>query len=82
MPILIIEGWEVSIRPCELNNFSKIFGLNPKIQSGNTEYRGLMRYLTETGFNLVEIIDFSESEYMSIKNRVVQKLKSSPFLKF
>lgn len=79
MPILIIEGWEVSIRPCELNNFSKIFGLNPKIQSGNTEYRGLMRYLTETGFNLVEIIDFSESEYMSIKNRVVQKLKSSPF---
>lgn len=79
MPILIIEGWEVSIRPCELNNFAKIFGFNPKIQGGHTEYRELMRYLTETGQNLVEVIDSSESEYMSIKSHVAQKSKVSPF---
>lgn len=79
MPILIIEGWEVSIRPCELNNFAKIFGFNPKIQGGHTEYRGLMRYLTETGQNLVEVIDSSESEYMSIKSHVAQESKVSPF---
>lgn len=75
MPILIIDGWEVSIRPCELNNFANIFGLDSKIQSGNTEYRELMRYLTETGLNLVEVIDFSESNYLSIKSQITQKAR-------
>jgi hypothetical protein len=59
MPIHIINHWEVSIRPCELNNFAKIFGKDPKIQSGN-EYKELMRFLTSTGLNLTELMDLSD----------------------
>ncbi|MFA8451820.1 MAG: hypothetical protein ACEPOW_14085 [Bacteroidales bacterium] len=35
MPIQIIDSWEISIRPCEIDNFSKIFGITSK--SGNTK---------------------------------------------
>ena len=33
MPIYIIDNYEISIRPCELNNFSKIFNLDLKIKT-------------------------------------------------
>ena len=50
MPIQIIDSWEVSIRPCELNNFANIFGKHPKL-GGTKEYYDLMTYLTSTGIN-------------------------------
>ncbi|WP_058307357.1 ATP-dependent DNA helicase [Gracilibacillus massiliensis] len=77
MPILIIDGWEVSIRPCEIRNFAKIFEQDSKISSGNNEYKELMSYLTRTGLNLVEIIDFAEKDYLRIKNLVTEKVKVS-----
>jgi DNA replication protein DnaC len=79
MPILIIDRWEVSIRPCELNNFADIFGSHSKIHSGNAEYSELMRFLTETGLNLVEYIDFTDSYYLSIKSQIIQRAKVSHF---
>lgn len=79
MPILIIDGWQVSIRPCELNNFANIFGIDSKIHSGNAEYRELMTYLTETGLNLVEFIDFADNYYLSIKSQITQRAKVSHF---
>ena len=60
MPILIISRWNVSIRPCELRNFARIFGININISRSAVEYRGIMRFLTQTGFNLVELIDFPD----------------------
>lgn len=75
MPILIIDGWEVSIRPCELNNFANIFGVDSKIQSGHSEYQELMKYLTKTGLNLVEIVDFTESDFLNIKSQLTKKSK-------
>ena len=32
MPIQIIDNWDISIRPCELNNFAKIFGKDLKMR--------------------------------------------------
>lgn len=75
MPILIIDGWEVSIRPCELNNFADIFGRHSYIQSNHAEYRVLMRFLTVTGLNLVELIDLQDNDYLSIKSQLIQKAK-------
>lgn len=75
MPILIIDGWEVSIRPCELNNFADIFGTHSYIQSNHAEYRVLMRFLTETGLNLVELIDLQDDYYLRIKSQIIQKAK-------
>jgi len=71
MPVRIIVDWEVSIRPCELVNFSKIFNADLKIASGNAEYRELMQYLTETGFNLIELIDFPNAVYSAVKQKKV-----------
>jgi hypothetical protein len=80
MPILIIVKWETSIRPCEINNFSKILGENLNIQSGSLEYRNLMQYLTETGFNLVELIDFPDPHFQHIKQKLMPAKRSVPFL--
>ncbi len=79
MPIQIIDGWEVSIRPCELNNFADIFGDHKKIESGSYEYLGLMEFLTKTSINLVELIGFKESYYRDIKARILRETKVAHF---
>lgn len=70
MPIQIIDKWDVSIRPCEINNFSKILGQNSNV-SGSKEFYELLKFLSESGFNLVEIIDFNESAYSNFKEQIV-----------
>ncbi len=79
MPIQIIDGWEVSIRPCELNNFADILGPHTKISSGNVEYRKLMQFLTESGFSLSEVLIFSDDFYTQIKTLLTQGAKSAHF---
>ncbi len=78
MPIQIIDNWEVSIRPCELNNFANIFGSHPKI-GGNKEYYELMKYLTATGINLLDLIKLDNRYYNQIKNTLTKNVKSIHF---
>jgi len=77
MPILIIKDWRVSIRPCEFNNFADIFGNHSKIQKSSIEYQELMRFLTKTGLDLVEFLDFEDEYYLQYKNQIMQKANSS-----
>ncbi len=78
MPIQIIDAWEVSIRPCEFNNFTRIlFGNRSGVTSGYSEYRNLMKFLTHTGLNLVEFIDISDDYYLNIKQRITQRAKTT-----
>jgi len=79
MPIQIIDGWEVSIRPCELNNFADIFGPHSKISGGNVEYHKLMGFLTEAGFLLSEIVSFEDGFYNKIKTQIIKDAKVSHF---
>jgi hypothetical protein len=79
MPIQIINSWEVSIRPCELNNFGKIFINNlPKITASSKETTNLMLFLTDSKFNLVEVVNFSEEFYVKFETQVIGKNKSNP----
>lgn len=78
MPIQIIDSWEVSIRPCELNNFANIFGKHPKL-GGTKEYYELMRYLTSTGINLIELIDFTDNYFSYIIREITENAKTSHF---
>jgi len=70
VPIKIIESWEVSIRPCELRNFAKVFNpyaisINPNLN----EYKEVMKQLRLRNANLIEVIDLNEINYSSfIKN--------------
>jgi hypothetical protein len=74
MPIKIIDSWEVSIRPCELNNFADIFGKHRQI-TGTIEYRELMKFLT-TGSNLIELVNLEESYYKHYKKSITETAKS------
>lgn len=70
MPIRIILDWEVSIRPCEYKNFSKIINNQAKA-IGKTEERRLTRYLTETGRSLSEIVVYSDEKYNNLRKQIV-----------
>lgn len=54
--ITIMESWMVSIRPCELKNYSKIFGDSTIIDTGSDEYYVLMKYMTDTGNSLLDLL--------------------------
>ena len=67
MPINLIRSWEVSIRPCELNNFARLFGLRTKVKSNQLEYHNLMRYLTDTKFTLLDLIDMPAEDFGRVR---------------
>lgn len=71
MPIFIIANWEVAIRPIEIEKFSNIFGESLQSYAGSAEGRGLMQFLTQTGFNLVELLCFEDAYYQRIRSNVL-----------
>ena len=73
MPITIIRGWEVSIRPCEFDNFAQIFDEHLKTSTAGPEYRNLMRYLTATSSNLLDVVDMGDKQYDTLKAWVTKK---------
>ncbi len=75
MPIYIITDWEVSIRPCEINNFADIFGPHPKMVAANKEYQNLMQFLTRTGLDIIELLNTDDSYYLPIKTRMTAEVK-------
>ena len=62
MPITIIRGWEVSIRPCEFDNFARLFSISTRVSTGSKEYRNLMKVLTG-GRNLLDLMDFTDEKF-------------------
>lgn len=65
MPILLIVGWEISIRACEFKNFSFILtGKNNDIPY--REQRTICRFLTEKRFTLTELMDFPQASYKKL----------------
>ena len=49
MPIQIIDDWDISVRPCEFNNFAKIFGYDLKMSGKSPESLELMSLLKKIG---------------------------------
>lgn len=78
MPVQLITTWEVSIRPCELNNFADIFWTHPRL-GGTTEIYELMAFITRTSLTLGEIINLKEKHYKEVKALITQKAKVSHF---
>ena len=77
MTIQVIDGWNVSIRPCELDNFADIIGKHSKINTGTKEYSELMRFLTETKMPLSELVVCSERYYGFVKNQITRQARTS-----
>ncbi|MDD2376485.1 MAG: AAA family ATPase [Clostridia bacterium] len=74
--IKIINNWIVSIRPCEINNFCKIYGKYTEVQNSNTEYRELMSYLSKSNSNLLDIVNLSDDNYSYVKSIIHERSRS------
>lgn len=67
MPITIIREWEVSIRPCEFNNFARLLGVALEVRTNSAEYRYLMNSLTAGSDSLLDLIDMHDNKYMAVR---------------
>ncbi|MFF0772253.1 ATP-dependent RecD-like DNA helicase [Nonomuraea wenchangensis] len=67
MPIIIIREWEVSIRPCEFDNFARLLGMTSKVRTDSAEYGYLMRGLTAGSGSLLDLIDMPDNKYEATK---------------
>lgn len=76
MPIQIIEDWAVSVRPCEIDNFAKIFGINSKL-GATKETAELMRLLTSARISLVELIDLPDNTFMQMQASATQNIRKA-----
>lgn len=73
LPILVIDGWRTSIRPCELNKLLKLSNCSVTISSQLKSYERLMSVLTNTGMSLVELSTLPIAEF----NELLYSLKTS-----
>jgi energy-coupling factor transporter ATP-binding protein EcfA2 len=76
MPIYIIADCQVAIRPVEIEKFAHIFGKKLQSYADSAEGRGLMQFLSQTGFNLVELLCFEDVHYQRIRTQVLATFKA------
>lgn len=76
MSILIIDDYEVSIRPCEWDNFSEIFGPRVQYSVNSIEYRELMRFISTVKMPLTELVSSDQDYYDLIKSHITSQANS------
>jgi hypothetical protein len=74
MPIVIIREWEVSIRPCEFNNFARLLGMRTDVRTNSAEYRYLMGELSSSAGSLLDILDMPDDVYTAIRDAGVANI--------
>ena len=79
MPIIIIEGWEVSIRDCEFQNFISLFE-GRKVRVPYPEQREICGFLTRYNYNLCNLMDFPDDAYKQITDYWKSRLKFYRFI--
>lgn len=79
MPIMIIVGWRVAIRTCEFNNFtSLVCGKSKDVPK--TEQQEFSKFLTQTGYNLSDFLNFSDEYFEKVANQVTSRTKEPIFI--
>ncbi|MCK2200567.1 ATP-dependent DNA helicase [Corynebacterium callunae] len=82
LPIIFITDYSVSIRPCELSNFGRVLGLGDlTVQRGNVDYQGLMAFLTNSGWNLLDVIDLEDRAFMELIELISLNARVKPVTK-
>lgn len=79
MPILIIVGWEISIRECEFKNFIKLIEGEQR-GVGYSERMSICSFMTKYKLNLLDIAELKESEYILLKEKLTVRAKVTNFL--
>ncbi|AFU04771.1 AAA family ATPase [Nocardia brasiliensis] len=78
MPIAVIRSWEVSIRPCEFNNFARLFGERTQVQSNHIEFRNIMHCLTTTHSSLLDLVDMTDERYAEFRVKALENSRRAP----
>lgn len=65
--VIIIDDYDVSIRPCELKNFAKILGFNYNFTSNSIEYKYIMSFLKQYRISLVDLLTDRSENYVKLK---------------
>jgi len=79
MPIIIIDGWEISIRDCEFQNFIKLIK-GEKKRVSYPEQRIICEFLTKTRYTLTSLMDFPDKAYDKLTLEWKNNLKSTVFI--
>lgn len=77
--IKVITNWKVSIAPKCLNKLGKILKMQLSLSSRYGEYVRLMDFLTETGMNLLELIDLQECDFSVLMDSVYGSTNTAIF---
>ena len=76
MPITVIRGWWVSIRPCEFDNFAKSLGISAKVRTNSSEYNHVMQCLTSNSESLLDVVLMSDNSYSAVKLAALSNIKT------
>lgn len=79
MDIMIIDKWQISIRPCEFRNFIRVFGPNIRLNSNNNELVRLMSLMTSQQMNLTDLIDLDDENFNLYKAMISTHSKKLHF---
>lgn len=71
--VKVITNWRVSIEPASMNKLSKILKFDVRLSTKFNEYRALMDFLTSTGINLLDFIDFNDQRFYELLEQIYQK---------
>ena len=74
--IKVIDAWEVSIRPCELNNYASILGIERDFKTTDLEYKQLMAFLKAYAITLNEYVESDDVFYNRIKTIISSRCQS------
>lgn len=77
--IKFVSKWKVSIDPTVLNKFALLFNKDLRISSKYGEYSALMNFLTNSGINLLDLIDFSSKKFDSILDEIYSKVNTKHY---
>jgi AAA domain/UvrD-like helicase C-terminal domain len=81
MPIMLIRSWEVSIRPCEFDNFARFFEVShDQVSTSHSEYRNLMQYLTRVRSSLLDLVDMTDASYGRVRAQALEGAQRSPLI--
>lgn len=80
LPITIVDAYEVSIRPCELNSLLRVLGKGDaaRVSGKYGSYISLMSFMTRTRMSLCEIARLPEAEYEEVMNGIVRTGENCP----
>ena len=77
--IRVITNWSVSIEPRCLNRLAKILRVPIKLTAKYGEYTALMDFLTQTGLNLLDLIDMKEISFQDVIDSVYSSSNTHHF---